>query len=390
MALKYDQYKLRFHGEIYFYGNASHGFYDTLVWLQESNPKPKPNIVMPVYIPAKLYRFVLAAGYEPIFYDVNLNCGFDPEEVAGLINEQTQAVFAVHYFGIPCPVQKLKEFTSGAEVFLIEDCVHTLNSRSGGKEIGTIGDCAMFSARKMLQLPSGGYLVLNNPRFNRTNFSPSYRKHVRSIFTACHLVTSRMKYNYYDITRGYDPLKLAWIPGTGYIDFSDKQYVRTKKMSRLTRKYLTSVDLDIVANQRRFNYEYLLNGINDMKFLQPVYPKKYHVRVKTTKGWKLQLKDGITPYSFPVLVPAGSREVLRRLLCDIGVGCGAGWPETPFHHQKFVKTKILSDRLLEFPVHQGINVHQLERVISCLERYDLSTHPDSIMIGHLNGEPVTA
>jgi len=376
MALTFDTYKQRFPGEIFFYGNASHGFYDTLMWLQENRPKKRANIVMPVYIPAKLYRYVLAAGYEPVFYDINTSCGFEPEEVARLINDRTQAVLVIHYFGIPCPVQKLKALTKSTGVFLIEDCVHTLNSRNEGDFLGTIGDCALFSARKMLQLPSGGFLVLNNPGHCRREFRPSYKKGVRDIYTGYYLVTSRTKYAYYNLTRGYDPLKLAWIPGTGYIDFSDKQQVTTRKMSYLTKKYLTSIDIDKVTNRRQFNYNYLLNHIKEMEFLQPVYPEQFYFETKTVHGQKLQLKDGIIPYSFPLLTPLGNRSVLRQLLCGVGVGCGAGWPETPFHHDEFTNTKILADRLLEIPIHQGITVHQLERVVRCLKAYELKIYPE--------------
>lgn len=375
MRLTYNQYKKSFSGDIYYYGNASHGFYDVMRWLQEARPKKSPNIVMPVYIPAKLYRYVLAAGFQPVFYDVDLNCGFEPDEVADLIDEQTQAVFVIHYFGVPAPVHQLKELTEERGVFLIEDCVHTLHSRIDGDDLGTIGDCAIFSTRKMLQLPSGGFLVMNRSVNHRNSFSPSHTKKVRSIYTAFYLAASRFKYGYYRLTKGLDPLGLAWMPGTGYIDFKEEQYVTPKEMSSLAKQYLKTVNLDKVIQKRRFNYNYLLSGIDKISFLKPVYPQKFHTDIKTPNGSRLQLIDGITPYSFPVLTPPGTRETLRRLLCDAGIGCGAGWPETPFYHVEFNNTKLLSDRLLELPVHQGINKYQLDRMIFCLNRYEYENYP---------------
>lgn len=388
MAFKYEQYKQKFPGKTFFYGNASHGFYDTLIWLQENKPKNKPNIVMPVYIPAKLYRIVIAAGYEPIFYDVNMNCGFKPEQVMSLINNQTQAVLAIHYFGLPCPVQELKTFTKSKGVFLIEDCVHTLNSFDNGKLLGTIGDGAMFSARKMLQLPSGGFFVLNNEEHCSGNFQPSYKKRVRNIYTGYYLLTSRIKYAYFNLTQGYDPLGLAWIPGTGYIDFSDEQVITTRKMSHLSKAYLRSIDIDKVAHQRRFNYNYLLNQIKDMEFLQPIYPEKFHEEIEVGKTLNLQLKDGITPYSFPVLTPSGNRSGLRQSLCNAGIGCGAGWPETPFHHKEFTNTKELANRLLEIPIHQGISVYQLQRVVTCLKEYEMKMKMSTRLIFENNKKTV--
>jgi hypothetical protein len=384
MALTYEEYQSRFPGSFHHYGNASHGFYDILVWLQKNKPLSRPNIVMPVFIPAKLYRFVLAAGYQPVFYDVTPDCRFNPAEVAGLIDDQTQAVLAIHYFGIPSPIRELKELTKKAGVFLIEDCAHTLNSRIDGVETGTIGDCAIFSIRKMLQLPSCGLLVLNNPGFCRKAFIPSGSKKVRSIFTAYYLLTSRIKYGYYKLTKGHDPLKVAWIPETGYIDFSDEQKVNVKSMSLLSRRYLKSVDLDLVAGKRRFNYQYLLNGISDFQYLQPVNPVIKDPGKTNGTASKFLLKDGFVPFSFPILTSSGTREILRSLLCKAGIGCGAGWPESPFYLEGFDNARELSIRMVELPVHQGINIYQLQRILSCLEQYENQLKIKTIPINEKN------
>ena len=374
MSFKYKQYKKRLQGKIYGYGNASHAFYDVMVWIQNNRPRKKPNIVMPVYIPAKLYRFVLAAGFQPVFYDVNSDFGFDANQVAGLIDDQTQAVFAVHYFGIPAPVKELKALTKKAKVFLIEDCAHTLNSRFDGTELGTAGDCAIFSIRKMMQLSAGGFLVLNNPGFCKSEFRPTYKIKVRSFFTAYHLMISRMKYAYFAFTKGHDPLNLAWVPRTGYINFSEQHNVTTRGISHLSEWYLKMADLDKIAKRRRFNYEFLLNVVSELTSLELAYPKTHHESMINGNGIKLGLKSGITPYCFPVITSSeASRSELRELLREAGIGCGAGWPEAPFHHHQYTRTKYLSQRLLELPVHQGITIYQLQRMAVALQSFEAST-----------------
>lgn len=366
MGLKFQDYLRRFQGEIFPYGNASHGFYELLVWLQKNNPKEAPNVVMPVFIPAKLYRYVLAAGYRPKFYDVSLDCQFQPLEIYDLIDDQTQAVFGVHYFGIPSAMRDLKQLTRKTGVFLIEDCAHTINSRSRGEELGSIGDAALFSTRKMMQMPSGGLLVLNNKRWD---FQPSYKKRVRSIFTACKMSRARLKYGYFNLTKGNDPLNLAWIPSTGYIDFEEKQTVNVKKMSWLSEQYISRVDIDEIATKRRQNYEYLLNRLRNIPSLEIVGPNNEDDEQCFKVGDKLYMNSGFTPYSFPILTPFGGRNGFQQALCQAGAGCGAGWPESPFNHKGFPQATELSHRLLELPIHQGINKYQLDRMIDCLKRY---------------------
>lgn len=376
MGLNFSEYRERLNGELFFYGNASHGLYDVLVWLQEKRPKSDPNVVMPIFIPAKLYRTVLAAGYKIRFYDVSPDCGFDEVSVKNLIDDQTQAVFCIHYFGIPSPVHKLKRYTDINNVFLIEDCAHTWDSQWKGRELGNIGDCAIFSGRKMLQLPAGGFLTLNKKPWK---FTPSYNKRVRSIFTACKLSRQRCKYLYYNLTRGYDPLSLAWIPSTGYIRFSEDHQITTKQISWLNKLYIQSIDLKKVVNKRRENYEFVYNKIRDIASIEPIskYSEQDNLFCKT--GSLYRLHKGITPYSLPILTPLGSRKSIRGLLCDKGIGCGAGWPEAPFGISGFPQSAEFSRRLLELPIHQGMSKFQLERMIEALRFYDSQIHSEETL-----------
>jgi hypothetical protein len=75
---------------------------DVLAWLAASSGRGAPNVVMPSYMPAKLYRAALAAG-----------CG-RCREVAGVpgrrrgrgaADRRTIALFHVHYFGFPGDVE---------------------------------------------------------------------------------------------------------------------------------------------------------------------------------------------------------------------------------------------------------------------------------------------
>lgn len=360
--LSLDQYLEQFEGRPYFYGNAAHAFYDIMVWLQKNRPKEKPNIIMPVYIPAKLYRFVLAAGFEAKFYDVPTDLNIDLDEISGLIDDQTQAVFAVHFFGVPVNLQPLKSITESAGIFLIEDCAHTMNSYYKGHQLGSTGDFTLFSTRKMMQFHCGGILVLNSQPWD---FKPSETKRVRSLFTAYHLAGSRIKFSINNLLNGYSPFQRSSLSYDGYIDLSENHVVHVKKMDRFSEWYCKLLDLDKLVNQRRENFLFLLNGISDHSFIQPVGIERY---AKKDNSGKYTLNKGFSPFSMPVLTPSGSRHKIQQALCDAGVICYIGWPEAPFELKGFRGADALKDRLLELPVHKYINSTQLKSMADCLNR----------------------
>lgn len=360
--ISFNQYLEQFEGTSFFYGNAAHAFYDIMLWLQKNHPKKKPNIVMPVYIPAKLYRFILAAGYEPKFYDVPTDLDIDLGEISGLIDDQTQAVFAVHFFGVPVDMQPLKKLTSRAGIFLIEDCAHTINSHYKGRKLGSTGDFTLFSTRKVMQLHCGGVLVLNSQPWE---FQISKKKKVPSLFLAYHLAGSRVKFIVNNALNGNNPFQTPSLPGTGYVDPSEKHVVDVKMMDRFSEWYFNLLDLDKLKNKRRENFLYLLNGIQNHSFIQPLGLKRYATK---DKSGHYSLNKGFFPFSMPVLIPPKSRYRVQKALLDTGVACYIGWPEAPFGKKGFEQAEKLQSGLLELPVHKFINQYQLNNMVDCLNR----------------------
>jgi len=362
MSLRH--YLAQFAGPSFFYGNAAHAFYDIMVWLQRNRPKKKPNILMPVYIPAKLYRFVLAAGYEPKFYDVSTDLDVDLNEIRGLIDDQTQAVFAVHFFGIPVDMRPLKELTEQAGIFLIEDCAHAMNGSYNGSAHGTTGDVTLFSTRKLMQFHCGGIVVLNSQPWE---FTPSDPTRVRSLFVAYHWLGSRVKFRVNNALNGHIPFRKLELPGTGYIDFSEQHIVHVKRMDRFSEWYSQWVDVEKLVNKRRDNVLFLLNEIQDLGFIRPMGLERVATQDQTGR---YSLIDGYSPFSLPVRIPREHRNQVQQALCDAGIVCHIGWPEAPFNFKGFIGAERLKDGLLELPVHKFMDSYHLRLIVDCLNSYD--------------------
>ncbi len=376
------------------YGNASHAFYDIMKWVQLNRPKKNPNIIMPAYIPAKLYRYVLAAGYEPRFYDVSTELDFSIDEIRDLIDDQTQMVFAVHFFGVPVDMIPLKKMTQEMDVFLLEDCAHTLDSHLNGNILGTTGDFTIFSTRKMFQYHCGGFLILNKKPWN---FQPSKTTKVSSLFTGYHLLGSRVKYYLNHIARGKNVIQKVSTPVVHYIDFDEEQTVTVKRMDHLLNWTYLHTNLEELTRKRRENISYLWNHIEDLETFSPVGFERLSIKKSEPRSsgsgnqsnqQKLQPIEGYVPFSLPIITPPGTRNYIQQELLSRGIDCYIGWTEAPFGMTGFPETEKLQTQLLELPIHHFINHYQLEIMADCLNNLEIPQLLDTPPIKAGKQEPI--
>ncbi|MER3524622.1 MAG: hypothetical protein C4326_11320 [Ignavibacteria bacterium] len=348
--MTFSEYLQLLGGTAHLYANASNAMKDALEYIAQRKTRQRPNIVLPAYIPAKLYRTALAAGYDVKFYEVFDKCVFDLAEVEQLIDENTLAVFHVHYFGFPYRIGEMRELTRKRNVLLIEDCALSIGATHDGRHLGTYGDFAVFSMRKMFLYSEGGFLRLAEPF---SDFRPHYEWQVRSCFSLQKYLGQRAKYVYVRLTAGTDPLHIVRPDPVGYMDWSTpRQVLHVKRPSAFTEWRLNFVDVEKVVRRRRENFMYVAERFPRGSALEPLHDG---------------LTDGCTPYSFPFLVKNGQRDRLRQELFENGTMSGAGWPESPFHEQ-YKRTRELSARLLEIPIHQALTRQQIDRSLRVVQR----------------------
>lgn len=348
--MTFDEYVLSLGGSAYLYANASNAMKDLLDYLLRRSGLSTPNIIMPAYIPAKLYRTALAAGYEVRFYEIFDKCVFDIAEVERLIDRNTVAVFHVHYFGFPYCTTDVQELARRKNIYLIEDCALSIGATYQGRKLGTFGQFAVFSMRKMFLFSEGGFLRLGE---DFSDFRPRYEWRVRSCFSVQKYLGQRAKYLYVRLTAGADPLHIVRPDPVGYMDWSvPKQTLNVKMLSAFSEWRLKFVDVARVVEKRRDNFRYVLERFPANGVIEPIHTS---------------LPEGCTPYSFPFLVKNGRRDALRQELLEGGTLAGAGWPESPFHDQ-YRKTRALADSLLEIPIHQALTRQQIDRSLRILER----------------------
>ena len=94
----------------------------------------------------------------------------DVENLKKIVNKNTRAIVAVHLYGLPCEITKIKKICKERKIILIEDCAQSLGSKIKNKYVGTYGDMSIFSfhqQKNMTTLGEGGMLVVNNKKFQK-------------------------------------------------------------------------------------------------------------------------------------------------------------------------------------------------------------------------------
>ncbi len=337
-------------GRSYNYGSASQAIKDVLVWLKQWDPCRQPNIIMPTYESSSLYKTALASGYEPRFYEIHDDCRFDVDEISRLVDDNTRAILAIHYFGQPADIFPLRELATRTGKYLIEDCALALVGSINDTPLGAIGDCSIFSARKMMALPDGGILVV---RSGADSFRPGYKRRASSLNSLLHLILSRLKSTYLAVSGAVDPLRILKLPESGHINPEEKQEVNVEQMSRVSEFFLNHVNLRRQVMKRRSNYKTLSEGISGFAMAAPLTND-------SVERW--------TPYTFPLRVHHNYRDSLRLRLLESGIACGCGWPEGPFD-PKHLRSRALANEILELPVHALLTRRQLRSIIDAIRDF---------------------
>lgn len=96
------------------------------------------------------------------FYNLNKNLTPDWHNIETLNTEKVKGIMMVHYFGFPNDINKFDLFRKKQNKFLIEDYCHGLDGKYQNFILGNIGDISVISPRKIIKIPSGGILKLNN------------------------------------------------------------------------------------------------------------------------------------------------------------------------------------------------------------------------------------
>ena len=109
---------------------------------------------------------ILNLGAKPVYIDIDETLNLDPNDLKMKITSRSKAVMVQHTFGWPAKIEEILEICKKHNLFLIEDCAHSLGAKYKGKFCGTFGDAAFFSfgRDKIISSVFGGMVVTHNAK----------------------------------------------------------------------------------------------------------------------------------------------------------------------------------------------------------------------------------
>ena len=130
--------------------------------------KEGDEVIMPSYTFVSTANAFVLRGAKCVFVDIRPDTmNIDENLIENAITDKTKAIVVVHYAGVACEMDKIKEVAQKYNLPIVEDAAQGVMSAYKGKALGTIGDlgCYSFHETKNYTMGEGGALVINDEKY---------------------------------------------------------------------------------------------------------------------------------------------------------------------------------------------------------------------------------
>jgi dTDP-4-amino-4,6-dideoxygalactose transaminase len=134
------------------------------------NIKSGDEVIVPSYTFVSTANAFVLRGAKIVFCDSSpKNPNIDVSLIESLITPNTKAIVPVHYAGIACEMDKIRQIAERNCLYIIEDAAQAIDSYYKGKPLGSIGNLSAFSFHETKNIISGegGMLAINDSQFDR-------------------------------------------------------------------------------------------------------------------------------------------------------------------------------------------------------------------------------
>jgi len=108
---------------------------------------------------------IILTGATPVLADVDpISMNVDPTYIEEKITEKTKCILPVHFAGRSCDMDAITTIARENDLFLVEDCAHSIETKFHGRSAGTFGDigCFSFYVTKNIVTGEGGMIITDN------------------------------------------------------------------------------------------------------------------------------------------------------------------------------------------------------------------------------------
>ncbi len=136
-----------------------------LLWfLTEAGIGAGDEVAVPALLCEVVGTAIVNAGARPVAFGVS-DVDFGPSlaRCREALSPSTQAVVVPHLYGVPADLEGFRALCQEHDCLLIEDCAPCVVGQAGEHEVGSVGDCSLYSFQydKPLSLGRGGAIGLS-------------------------------------------------------------------------------------------------------------------------------------------------------------------------------------------------------------------------------------
>lgn len=129
--------------------------------------KDYDEVILQAFTTVALPNTIKWCGAKPVYVDIKKETyNINPEKIEEKITDKTKAIIIQHTFGNSCEMDEIMKIAKKHNLYVIEDCAHSLGAEYQNKKLGTIGDVAFFSfgRDKIISAVAGGMVITNNSK----------------------------------------------------------------------------------------------------------------------------------------------------------------------------------------------------------------------------------
>ena len=315
------------------------------------------NVLLPSYFCGLSIEPFHELGIEARFYAVSLDFQPDIKDIKNKIDRKTRGILAVNYFGFPQTIGEIQNICRKSRLYLIEDNAHGSLSQKGSRLLGTFGDIGFSSFWKILPVPNGAVLFVNNDElmYNKVNLAelsasqnqlPSMSKKSANTYILNSLLNNlELRYRF-QATFIRDIYRKLFLNASisSYNQFQDLKV----RISELSLRIAENTNLEYVHRKRRENYNFWLGVMRERKDVDIVFK---------------DLPEGVCPLNF--LIIAENPESFLQEMLNKGIPASR-WPFLPKEikdNPEYPTANFLAEHLVTLPVHQSLDKDYLKRFV---------------------------
>lgn len=353
------------------------------IGLQSMQLQRGDEILVPAYhCPVMIYP-IIEAGLVPIYFRIQKDCSIDFDDLQKKLSSRSKAIIAVHYFGFPAQMTRLRSLCDIHGLFLVEDCAHAFFGKWKETSVGTVGDIAIASLYKFFPVYDGGGIRFNHPDLaaNVTELpSPKFILQLKSMLNTLEARSNPNRK--YSTLRGLFTLK-SWVMDKikrqrQQVEDAGKRTVEENADSPFTPEIIGVTysrfemplfssliyrvsKRDELIRRRRDNYQYLSNKLTELGY-ELLFPS---------------LPDDVVPYNLPVVSEQIGDTVSLLRSHDISIARFGEyyWDENNRGLCSF--SDYLSKYCFQIPIHQSLDTADLDYIVDLLITARTSIHTNS-------------